>query len=93
MIKLSNGVEISEDTVVSALKKAGINVEPKHIFETGDVAYCEGKIDSDNWRLIVEIHRILYSVDNAGNYIIQGQAAFETYNYKYIGKLKDLLKS
>lgn len=29
MIKLSNGVEISEDTVVSALKKAGISVEPK----------------------------------------------------------------
>jgi len=29
MIKLSNGVEISEDTVVSALKKCGIEVEPE----------------------------------------------------------------
>lgn len=28
MIELSNGVKISEDTVVSALKKAGIKVEP-----------------------------------------------------------------
>lgn len=29
MIKLSNGVELSEDTVVSALKKSGIKVEPE----------------------------------------------------------------
>jgi hypothetical protein len=28
MIKLSNGVEISEDTVVNALRKAGIRTEP-----------------------------------------------------------------
>lgn len=28
MIKLSTGVEISEDTIISALKKAGINTEP-----------------------------------------------------------------
>jgi len=29
MIRLSTGVEISEDTVVSALKKCGIKVEPE----------------------------------------------------------------
>ena len=29
MIKLSNGVEISEDTVVASLKKCGIKVEPE----------------------------------------------------------------
>ena len=28
MIKLSNGVELSEDTVVAALKKAGIETNP-----------------------------------------------------------------
>jgi hypothetical protein len=44
MIKLSTGVEISEDTVISALKKAGISVEPKpapkkvRLYEEG----CEG---------------------------------------------------
>lgn len=31
MIKLSTGVEVSEETVVNALKAAGISVELKHV--------------------------------------------------------------
>lgn len=88
MIKLSNGVEISENTVVSALKKAGISVEPKpkkHIFSAGDMA----KNDMGLWRLIVRISGKNYSVDRYGTYQGQGQGHFEALDYKYVGKLSN----
>lgn len=96
MIKLSNGVELSENTIVAALEKAGINVEPvkpKHIFKPGDVA------KRDNlWRLIISFKGTLYAVDKYGTVqgvnnldSEQGQAHFEKYDYKYIGRQSDLL--
>lgn len=95
MIKLSTGVEISEDTVISALKKAGISVEPKHVFNKGDVAYNEtnNKIDKPkDWRLIVGVNGKLCSVDSYG--ILQGweQKYFERNNYVYAGRQLDLLE-
>lgn len=89
MITLSNGVEISEDTVVSALKKAGINVEPKHIFKTGDVAESE----YGGWRLIVKIDSELVSIDESGYEQSKNQAQFEDNGYKYVGKLIDLVNN
>lgn len=94
MIKLSNGVEVSEETVVSALKKAGISVEPKHIFRQGDVAHLRGNSDwPTEWRLIINRgYKGLYSVDYHG--VIQGdgsQAYFERYKYVYSGRQENLL--
>lgn len=92
MIRLSNGVEISEDTVINALEEAGISTTPKHIFEAGDVAYIYENNNSVNWRLIISIHRKLKSVNQFG--WIQGdgsQEYFKNNHYKYAGKQKDLL--
>ena len=98
MIKLSNGVELSEDTVVAALKKAGIETnppKPKHIFEAGDVAYYKGIPRPFNWRLIIIVNDKLKSVDRTGyvyNFSEDSQEHFERYGYEFIGKLEDLLK-
>ena len=50
MIKLSNGVEISEQTIVNALKKAGIDVKPK---KTDGQMYPIATVYSD--RLILNL--------------------------------------
>ncbi len=95
MIKLSTGVEISEDTVISALKKAGINVEPKHIFKAGDVAYA-GQESPANWRLISLINHKLYGINQngilQGSLTVGGQDHFDAFDYKYVGRQSDLLK-
>ena len=91
MIKLGNGVEISEDTVVAALKKAGIETKPpesKHIFGAGDVA----KNEDGEWRFIVYVNGKLYSVDRGGYSLSEGQKSFERWGYQFVGKLKNLLK-
>lgn len=65
MIKLSSGVEISEETVVAALKKVGIETEPskpKHIFEAGDVATTK----YENWRFVIRIDGKIQSVNKYG---------------------------
>ncbi len=89
MIKLSSGVELSESTVISALKKAGISVEPKHVFEVGDIATRYGE-----WRFIVKIDGKLTSVGEngytSGSY---DQKDFEYHCYKYVGRQSDILKS
>ena len=90
MIYLSNGVEVSEDTIVSALKKAGINVEPKHVFEAGDVV--ESGNFSNRKRIILQIDGMLKSYNLDGFPQSTGQQQFEANGYKFIGKLKDLLK-
>lgn len=96
MIKLSTGIEISEDTIISALKKAGISVEPKHVFSRGDIAYAHngvkyGKNKSD-WRFIVQLDGKLHGFDRWGNYSGScGQVQFESNNYEYAGKQVDLL--
>jgi len=102
MIKLSSGVELSEDTVVAALKKAGISVEPrrsptasvpKHIFKAGDVAYYGGIESLGNWRFIVSAGGKLYAIGSnglpTGSY---SQKDFEYHHYKYAGKQYDLLE-
>lgn len=94
MIKLSTGVEVSEETVISALKKAGISVESKYVFKAGDVAYNEinGKShSSDDWRFIVNIDGKLCSICAPGT--LQGweQKYFERNNYVYAGRQSDLL--
>lgn len=94
MIKLSSGVELSEDTVVAALKKAGISVEPKHVFEAGDVAYFDGVETDPNWRLIANVGGTLYAINKNGENASghANQSYFETWNYKYVGRQEDLLK-
>jgi len=92
LIRLSNGVEISENTIVAALEKAGIETkppEPKHIFEAGDVAKSNGE-----WRIIVrdDASGNLKSFSRAGYCLSTGQARFENYDYKFVGKLENLLK-
>lgn len=92
MIRLSNGVEISEDTVINALEKAGINTTPKHIFRAGDVAYIYGSRYPGDWRLIISINGKLKSTNRLG--WIQGdgsQKYFENNAYKYAGRQQDLL--
>jgi hypothetical protein len=95
LIKLSNGVEISEETVVAALEKAGIETKPKpeHIFEAGDVAYVDGVCEPGNWRLIASIAGKLKSVNQCG--WIQGdgtQQYFKNNHYQYYDKQRNLLK-
>jgi len=93
MMKLSNGVEISEDTVVSALKKVGINVEPskpKHIFKAGDMAKS-GNF-SNSKRIILLISGLLRSFDLDGYPQSTGQNQFESCGYEFIGKLTDFIK-
>lgn len=93
MIKLSNGVEISEDTVVSALKKAGISVEPKpkkHVFEAGDVVEPPWK----EKRIIIKVGGDLraFGLDGrqrASQY--SGIKNFDGCNYKYVCKLSDIV--
>lgn len=87
MITLSNGVEISEDTIVSALKKAGIAVEPKHIFAAGDVARgrCGVRIIASG------SSGLLTSYDLDGATWSTGQKSFEDNSYKYLGKLRDMI--
>lgn len=91
MIKLSNGVEVSEDAVVSALNKAGINVEPpkpKYIFKAGDVARNE----NNETRIIVRVNGALKSFSKHGTSISDGQQDFERFDYKYVGRISDFIK-
>lgn len=71
MIKLSNGVEVSEETVVNALKKAGITTEPVHIFKPGNICfYTSGnKREKSNWRMIVKTKEGIGAVDANGEFI------------------------
>jgi hypothetical protein len=96
MITLSNGVELSEETVVAALKSQGIDVEPKpkkHQFRVGDVAYHSGVKCPINWRLIVNLNGKLTSVGSRGyNSGSRGQKDFERHNYKFVGRQENLLK-
>ena len=89
MIKLSNGTEISEDTVISALKKAGISVEPKHIFQAGDVATSG---TTTYWRFIIQVDGKLYSVGKNGYVCGTGQDCFTENEYKFVGRQSDLLR-
>ena len=93
MIKLSNGVELSEETVISALKKAGIEVnppEPGHEFRPGDVAYFDGYECPECWRFITVG---LKSVSSDGFINGEGtQEYFHKNNYKYAGRMTDLIK-
>jgi len=91
MITLSTGVEISEETVISALKKAGISVEPKHIWKAGDVAYRRGIQNLNNWRLIVRINGELLSINHCGA-VRTNSKYFDIYDYKYAGRQSDLLE-
>ena len=93
MIKLSTGIEVSEETVISALKKVGINVEPKHVFAKGDIAQVFGNKSPGGWRLIISHGSGLRSVNQCG--FIQGdgtQEYFEYNGYKFVGRQKDLLE-
>jgi hypothetical protein len=93
LIKLSNGVEISEETVVIALEKAGIETKSKHIFEAGDVAYIDGINIPSDWRLIISVEGRLRSVNQNG--YVQGngtQQYFENNHYQYYDRQEDLLK-
>lgn len=91
MIKLSNGVELSEDTVVSALKKAGINVEPKRVFKYGDVVAA----GMTGIRIIINTYAgVLIAVDKHG--VQRGNDAdkdgrFRDCGYKYVGRLSDMI--
>lgn len=88
MFKLSNGVEISEETVISALKKSGICVEPKHVWAPGDVAYVDGDANYPvSWRLIISINGELKAANQLG--WVQGdgsQKYFERNGYKFVGR-------
>jgi hypothetical protein len=95
VFELSNGVEISEDTVINALKKAGISVEPPkpyYVFKAGDVAYYGSDRVSSNWRFIVKIKDDLYGINQCGVSCSIGQSDFEECNYRYAGRLANLLK-
>ena len=93
MIRLSNGVELSEDTVISALKKAGISVEPKHVFKAGDVAKTNWSGDTE--RIIINTHGgNLIAVDTHGNQRgsdKDGDGRFRDCRYEYVGRLSDML--
>jgi len=100
MIKLSNGVELSEETVISALetiivalKKTRIEVnppEPGHEFRPGDVAYFNGRETPSCWRFITDG---LKSVSSDGFINGEGtQEYFHKNNYKYAGRMTDLIK-
>jgi len=94
MIRLANGVEISEETIVAALEKAGIETKPKpkqHIFEAGDVAKHPTTFPG-KWRFIVWFKGELKSFDESGYYMSTGQEKFENEGYEFVGKQKDLLK-
>jgi len=93
MIKLSTGVEVSESTVISALKKAGISVEPKHVFEAGDVAYYGGRTHlPSEWRFIVSVDGKLRAINRWGSEATVGQGSFEACGYKYTGRLTNIVK-
>jgi len=94
MIKLSNGVELSEDTVVSALKKSGIKVEPEHIFRHGEIV--ENRYGDK--RILVRVNGKLQSIDKNGYCMGDEQNGIDQkhcqdYGYKCIGKLKDMIGS
>ena len=90
LIKLpSSGVEISEDTILSLMRNAGIKTEPpKHIFKKGDVA----KTTFGTWRIIISYNGLLYSVDENGDVLVRGQDKFEEIGYEYVGRLKEMVK-
>ena len=92
MIRLSNGVEISEHTVINALEKAGITTKPVYIFKAGDVAYIYESDRPGSWRLIISINGKLKSTNQLGH--IQGdgsQKYFRDNFYKYAGRQQDIL--
>jgi len=93
MSKMINikGREISEETVIEALKKH-CNFEEKfkekYIFQAGDIAVNCNK----EKRIIVGTCGRLVSIDANGNEQSKSQQSFESWGYEKIGKLKDLLE-
>lgn len=89
MIKLSNGIEISEETVINALEKVGIKTaEPPYIFKAGDVA----KNSNGYWRFIITYHGVLYSVNTFGGVCGNSQQYFEENGYEYVDRQEDIIK-
>jgi len=62
----------------------------KHAFEPGDVALYEGDVEVP--RIIVEYNNKLIAFSVDGRTASTGQKDFEYHNYKYVGKLRGLIK-
>jgi len=81
------GQQISEDTVVEALRKH-CGFQEKYQFKAGDVAKCRGKA----LRIICRVDGKLHSLALDGSLMSSGQTAFEFYDYEKIGELKDFIR-
>jgi len=90
MVKLpTSGREISEDTIVEALKNLCVFDENKYEFKPGDVAI------SETWnreiRIIVIDANTLKSFSDNGRYMSDGQVGFEKHKYTYVGRISDFI--
>lgn len=85
-----DGVELSEDTVRNALKKAGISLEKKHEWKAGDMAFLDG-----DFRLIGCTNYRWFSLCQNGNTRTHNKPNtnhFDNFEYKYIGRFEDMVK-
>lgn len=86
MIRFSNGVELSEKSVIEGLKKAGIEVKSQ--FKAGDIADYYGEL-----RIIVrETDGTLRSFSERGIPCNAGQEEFKRCGYKKVCIIEDLFK-
>ena len=81
------GQQISEDTVVEALRKH-CGFQEKYQFKAGDVAKCRSKA----LRIICRVDGKLHSFGLDGSLMCSGQTDFELFSYEKIGELKDLIR-
>ena len=71
-------------------EKRGLTQKKKYIFMPGDVALYEGDVEVP--RIIVEYNNKLIAFSVDGRTASTGQKDFEYHNYKYVGKLRGLIK-
>ena len=93
MIRLSNGNDVSQETVDAAMEEYTLRHPEKYIFQAGDVVE---KPDCGK-RLIIDVDGKLRSVYANDGFVISienvdGQKDFEICKYRKIGVLSEYIK-
>jgi len=87
------GKDLSEETIKKACEAYGISFEKKHIFEAGDLAINGNK----DFRLICKkddyISDCISFDTKTGIFCGLGQGYFESFGYKYIGKIQEVIEA
>ena len=80
-----DGVEVSEDTIRSALKRAGVSLAKPYQFQAGDIV-----LSGQGVRVIIPKGNDLIAIDSECDTMAKGQEQFRSIGYEKIGTIGTL---